>query len=165
MHDEIPEETCPKVKPVRVIADSVDFYKCPQCEEKTRSQGKTYSHMGEKHRMNKLECRYCHFSTWNKTSMHNHKKLYCRENKVMSGGENAVQNMPIPKPVRKIIEGITYFGCSICEFTAKSGGKVHGHMVTDHGYKPIVCEYCKFSTSNSTSMHNHTRLYCRSLKK
>lgn len=153
-------------KPVKSVVEGVVFFKCPHCTHKTKSEGKTYSHMGEKHGMKKFECSYCHFSTRNKTSMHNHKKRYCRELNAENADEKPEADTTVmPKPVKKKIEGEYFFTCSICDYMAKSGGKIDGHMVNFHGYEKLVCEYCKFSTANSTSMHNHKRLYCRALKK
>ena len=57
------------------------------------------------------------------------------------------------------------FACSECNFTAKSSGKVHAHMVDNHNISLLVCEYCKFTTKNSTSMYNHKTKYCRKIGK
>ena len=57
------------------------------------------------------------------------------------------------------------FACSECNFTAKSLGKVHVHMVDNHNISLLVCEYCKFTTKNSTSMYNHKTKYCRKIGK
>ena len=151
-------------KPVRISVDGVTLFKCPDCDETSRSDGKTYSHMAKKHGMKKFECNFCHFSTLNKTSMQNHKRMYCRELKTNIPHMNEGTSEK-PKAVKKIIDGCSYFGCPLCDLIAKSGGKVDGHLVTEHGYNKLICDYCKFSTANSTSMHNHKRLYCRSLKK
>ena len=151
-------------KPVRILVDGVTLFKCPDCDETSRSDGKTYSHMAKKHGMKKFECNFCHFSTSNKTSMQNHKRMYCRELKKNIPHMNEGTSEK-PKAVKKVIDGCSYFGCPLCDFIAKSGGKVDGHLVTEHGYNKLICDYCKFSTPNSTSMHNHKRLYCRSLKK
>ena len=57
------------------------------------------------------------------------------------------------------------FACSECNFTAKSSGKVHVHMVDNHNILLLVCEYCKFTTKNSTSMYNHKTKYCQKIGK
>ena len=41
-------------------------------------------------------------------------------------------------------------GCPECNFTGKSLGIVHSHMVDVHKLQKLVCSYCKFSTKNST---------------
>ena len=154
----------PDRKPVRSVVDGEVFYKCPDCMHRTKSEGSTYSHMGKEHGMKRYECSYCHFSTHNKTSMHNHKTRYCRALKQNTPDKTMIDTTQMPKAVKKMINGELFFGCSLCDYTAKSGGKIDGHMVENHGFKRMVCDYCKFSTGNSTSMHNHKRRYCRALK-
>ena len=86
---------------------------------------------------------------------------YCRRLNAATPGDNTV----MPKPVIRNIDGRTHYGCPMCDFTGKSGGVVHAHLVKVHGYKKMVCSYCKFSTGNSTSFHNHLKKYCRQLRK
>ena len=45
------------------------------------------------------------------------------------------------KAVKKIIDGCSYFGCPLCDFIAKSGGKVDGHLVTEHGYNKLIANF------------------------
>ena len=52
------------------------------------------------------------------------------------------------------------FTCPECKLTATSLGNVYSHMVDIHNISKLVCEYCKFSMKNSTSMYNHTTKYC-----
>ena len=94
--------------------------------------------------------------------MMNHKAKYCRQLKNEDGGGNAEG---IPKPETKYIDRVRHFCCTHCDFVAKSSGKVYSHMVADHGYKKLVCDFCKLSTANATSFHNHKTKYCRSLGK
>ena len=120
--------------------------------------------MAQCHGMQNFECTFCYFSTPNKTSMRNHRKMYCRELKNQPE-KSSTDTSPRPKPVIKKVDGITFYKCALCDYMGKSFGKIDGHMVTQHGYEKFRCDYCKFSTPNSTSMHNHKKLYCRSLKK
>ena len=55
------------------------------------------------------------------------------------------------------------YTCPECKFTANSFGKVYSHMVDNHNVSKLVCEYCKFSMKNSTSMYNHTMKYCHKI--
>ena len=55
------------------------------------------------------------------------------------------------------------FACPECNFTEKSSGIVHSHMVDVHKLEKLVCGYCKFSTKNSTSFYTHTMRYCRNI--
>ena len=161
------EETSAKMiekKPKHIVIEGVLLYKCPECDDTSKSEGKTYSRMAQCHGMEKFECSFCHFSMPNKTSMRNHRKIYCRELK------NQLQKCttdasPRPKPVLKKVNGITFYKCPLCNYMGKSFGKIDSHMVMQHGYEKFTCDYCKFSTPNSTSMCNHKKLYCRSLKK
>ena len=114
--------------------------------------------------MENFECTFCHFSMPNKTSMRNHRKIYCRELKNQPH-KSSTDASPRPKPVIKKVDGITFYKCALCDYMGKSFGKIDSHMVTQHGYEKFTCDYCKFSTPNSTLMHNHKKLYCRSLKK
>ena len=148
-------------KPLRILVDGLEFFQCAECDHKSKSSGKTYSHMVEEHGMDKFECNYCHFTTQNKTSMMNHKAKYCRQLKNKEDGGDAEG---IPKPETKYIDRVRHFCCTHCDFVAKSSGKVYSHMVADHGYKKLVCDFCKLSTANATSFHNHKTKYCRSLK-
>ena len=76
------EEMCEKLmekKPKPIVIEGVSLYKCPECEDTSKREGKTYSHMAQCHGMKNFECTFCHFSMPNKTSMRNHRKMYCRE--------------------------------------------------------------------------------------
>ena len=158
-------ETLMGKKPMRIVVDGISLYKCPECEDTSKSKGKTYSHMAQCHGMKKFECSFCHFSTPNKTSMSNHRKKYCRELKKKDSKKSNTNTSQKPKPVMNKIDGVIFYKCPLCEYMAKSIGKIDSHLVTKHGYENFECDYCKFSTPNSTSMHNHKKLYCRSLKK
>ena len=75
------EETHAKMmekKPKCIVIEGVSLYKCPECDDTSKSKGKTYSHMAQCHGMENFECTFCHFSMPNKTSMRNHRKIYCR---------------------------------------------------------------------------------------
>ena len=56
------------------------------------------------------------------------------------------------------------YSCSECTFTAASAGKVYSHKVDEHNVEKLVCNFCKFTTKNSTSMHNHKKRYCAKVK-
>ena len=45
------------------------------------SGGKIYSHMADKHNLELVGCDLCGFKTANPTSLHNHKRLYCKNRK------------------------------------------------------------------------------------
>ena len=147
-----------------IVIEGISLYKCPECEDTSKSEGKTYSHMAQCHGMQNFEGTFCHFSTPNKTFMRNHRKIYCRELK-NEPKKSSTDTSPRPKPVIKQVDGITCYKCALCEYMGKSIGKIDGHMVTQYGYEKFRCDYCKFSTPNSSLMHNHKKLYCRSLKK
>ena len=75
------EETHAKMmekKPKCIVIEGVSLYKCPECDDTSKSEGKTYSHMAQCHGMENFECTFCHLLTPNKTSMKNHRKIYCR---------------------------------------------------------------------------------------
>ena len=161
------EETHEKMmekKPKRIVIEVISLYKCPECEDTSKSEGKTYSHMAQCHGMQNFEYTFCHFSMPNKTSMRNHRKMYCRELKNQPE-KSSTDTLPRPKLVIKKVDGVTFYKCALCNYMGKSFGKIDGHMVMQHGYEKFTCDYCKFSTPNSTLMHNHKKLYCRSLKK
>ena len=148
-----------------IVVKDVSLYKCPECEDTSKSEGKTYSHMAQCHGMKSFECCFCHFSMPNKTSMRNHRKIYCRELKTKQPEKSSTDTSPRPKLVMKKVDGITFYKCALCDYMGKSIGKIDGHMVTQHAYEKFKCDYCKYCTPNFTSMHNHKKLYCRSLKK
>ena len=56
-------------------------FKCPKCEFEAMSGGKIYSHMTDKHNLELVGCDLCGFETANPTSLHNHKRLYCKNRK------------------------------------------------------------------------------------
>ena len=56
--------------------------------------------------------------------------------------------------------GRSIYYCSECTFTAASAGKVYTHKVDTHKMEKLVCNFCKFTTKNSTSMYNHNKMYC-----
>ena len=56
-------------------------FKCPKCEFEAMSGGKIYSHMADKHNLELVGCNLCGFKTANLTSLHNHKRLYCKNRK------------------------------------------------------------------------------------
>ena len=159
MHEKLMEK---KLK--HIVIEGVSLYKCPECEDTSKSKGKTYSHMAQCHGMQKFECTFYHFPMPNKTSMRNHRKMYCGELKNQPE-KSSTDTSHRPKPVLKKVDGVTFYKCALCDYMEKSFGKIDGHMVMQHGYEKFRCDYCKFSTPNSTLMHNHKRLYCRSLKK
>ena len=76
--------------------------------------------------------------------------------------ENTDQATTSTKPLH-IPGGSIGFACPECNFTGKSLGIVHSHMVDVHKLQKLVCGYCKFSTKNSTSFYNHTTRYCRKI--
>ena len=148
-------------KPVNKLIDGVKLFGCHMCDFTGKSGGVVHAHLVKVHGYKKMVCTYCKFSTANSTSFHNHVKKYCRRLNAATPGDNTV----LPKPVIRNIDGRTHYGCPMCDFTGKSGGVVHAHLVKVHGYKKMVCSYCKFSTGNSTSFHNHLKKYCRQLRK
>ena len=154
-----PDESMPK--PVTRIIDRVKHFGCTLCDFAGKSAGVVHAHMVKDHGYKKMTCAYCKFSTGNTTSFHNHRKKYCRE---LKKPNTSGQESEMPKPVTRIIDGVKNFGCTLCKFEGKSAGVVHAHMVKDHGYKKMTCAYCKFTTANTTSFHNHGKKYCRQLK-
>ena len=47
-------ETLMGKKPMHIVVDGVSLYKCPECEDMSKSKGKTYSHMAQCHGMKNL---------------------------------------------------------------------------------------------------------------
>ena len=137
-------------------------FACPKCDFTGKSSGKVYTHMAENHGMEKFECDYCKFNTGNKTSMANHKKMYCRKLK------NTVTDSKKLKPdgeskmeiTYKRVDGKANFCCPKCDFVGLSEGKVYSHLCEQHGFEKFICTYCNFQSANKTSMQNHKKLYC-----
>ena len=144
-------------------------FKCLECDFHAKSSGKVYSHMADEHNMDNFTCDYCKFITKNKTSLHNHKKKYCRGRKKEKSEKKQVTNSSgkeqVKKPVSiKNADGGILFKCGYCDFRGGSGGVVYSHMNQQHGMEKFECTYCHFSTANKTSMYNHKTRYCRQLK-
>ena len=119
-----------------------------------------YSHKVDEHKLEKLVCNFCKFTTKNSTSMHNHKKRYCAKVKGKATGKKKMES-----PLYADTEKGKRYKCRECIFVAGSSGAVYKHMADMHGMSKFTCSYCKFSTGNKTSMYNHTTRYCRRLKK
>ena len=127
------EETHAKMMETKlkcIVIKGVSLYKCPECEDTSKSEGKTYSHMAQCHGMQNFECTFCHFSMPNKTSMRNHRKMYCRELKNQPE-KSSTDTSPRPKLVIKKVDGVTGYKCALCDYMGKSFGKIDGHMVTN----------------------------------
>ena len=69
--------TGPNIEPLKKRVDGKANYLCPKCDFVGLSEGKVYSHLCEVHGAKKFKCTFCNFESANKTSMHNHMKLYC----------------------------------------------------------------------------------------
>lgn len=51
-------------------------------------------------------------------------------------------------------EGVVYW-CPLCEFKRKSQGAVYTHLTKAHNIAPFKCRYCRFTSGNKHSIHNH----------
>ena len=143
-----------------------NLFACPQCDFTGKSSGKVYTHMAENHGMTKFECDYCKFRTWNKTSMANHKREYCRELKWDIGSMSSnTDKGPNIEPLKKRVDGKANFLCPKCDFVGLSEGKVDLHLCEVHGAKKFECTFCNLESANKTLMHNHMKLYCPKVKR
>ena len=55
------EETHAKMmekKTKRIVIEGVSLYKCPECNDTSKSEGKTYSHMAQCHGLQNFECTF-----------------------------------------------------------------------------------------------------------
>ena len=65
-------------KPLHIPGGSIGFA-CPECYFTGKSSVIVHSHMVDVHKLQKLVCGYCKFSTKNSTSFYNHTMRYCRK--------------------------------------------------------------------------------------
>ena len=124
--------------------------------------------MVDVHKLKKLVCSYCKFSTKNSTSFYNHTMRYCR--KITQEGKDKQAKDIKSKDTKPPIHVQTPKGsgqkykCMECNFITGSTGVVYKHMSDLHDMSKFMCSYCQFSTGNKTSMYNHKMWYCCELK-
>ena len=72
------DERSNSTKPLHIPGARIGFA-CPECYFTGKSSGIVHSHMVDVHKLQKLVCGYCKFSTKNSTSFYNHTTRYCRK--------------------------------------------------------------------------------------
>ena len=154
-------------KLLHIPGGSIGFA-CPECNFTGKSSGIVHSHMVDVHKMEKLVCSYCKFSTKNSTSFYNHTTRYCR--KITQEGKDKQVKDITSKDTKTPIHMQTPKGsgqkykCTECNFITGSTGAVYKHMSNLHDMSKFMCSYCQFSTGSKTSMYNHNMQYCHELK-
>ena len=161
------DEASTSTKPLHIPGGTIGFA-CPECNFTGKSSGIVHSHMVDVHKLQKLVCGCCKFSTKNSTSFYNHTMRYCRKI-TQEGKDKQVKDMKSqdtkpPIHVQTLKGSGQKYKCTECNFIAGSTGAVYKHMSDLHDMSKFICSYCQFSTGNKMSMYNHKMRYCRELK-
>ena len=161
------DERSNSTKPLHIPRASIGFA-CPECNFTGKSSGIVHSHMVDVHKLQKLVCGYCKFSTKNSTSFYNDTMRYCRKI-TQEGKDEQVKDIKCkqskqPIHVQTLKGSGQKYKCTKCKFITGSTGAVYKHMSDLHDMFKFICSYCQFSTGNKMSMYNHKMRYCRELK-